>query len=81
MFFADFSAVLPESKGVGNANIADLRRKGGLTQEELAEDVGVSTWYVQSVERGVNFPSLPVLEKLKKALKSSWGSLFDGVEE
>ena len=62
-------------------NIAVLRRKGGLTQEELAEDVGVSTWYVQSVERGVNFPSLPVLEKLKKALKSSWGSLFDGVEE
>jgi transcriptional regulator with XRE-family HTH domain len=52
-----------------------------LTQEKLAEKAGISAWYVQSVERGVNFPSLPVLSKLKNALDCSWNRLLDGCDE
>ena len=43
--------------------------------------VGVSAWFIQAVERGVNFPSLPVLTKIKAAVECSWNRLFEGVED
>jgi transcriptional regulator with XRE-family HTH domain len=62
-------------------NVAKLRKASGLTQEKLAEKIGVSTWFVQMVEAGVNFPSLPKLSKLKTALDCSWNRLLDGCDE
>ena len=62
-------------------NVAAIRRKCGLTQERLAEMVEVSAWYIQSVERGMNFPSLPVLARFKTALKCSWNRLFSGIDD
>jgi transcriptional regulator with XRE-family HTH domain len=52
-----------------------------LTQEGLAELAEVSAWYIQSVERGMNFPSLPVLTKIKAALECSWNRLFNGIDD
>jgi DNA-binding XRE family transcriptional regulator len=57
-----------------------MRKKCGLTQESLAEKIGVSAWYVQAVERGVNFPSLPILSKFKHTLGCSWNRLLDGCD-
>ncbi|MEI8291904.1 MAG: helix-turn-helix transcriptional regulator [Verrucomicrobiota bacterium] len=62
-------------------NVAALRKKCGLTQEKLAEEIGVSAWYVQAVERGVNFPSLPILGKIKTILECSWNRLFEDCEK
>lgn len=47
------------------------KRRGELdiTQEELAEKVGVSRVYIGYVEQGRNTPSLEILEKIAKALK------------
>ena len=49
----------------------------GLTQEDLAEKVGVSRVYIGYVEQGRNTPSLEILEKIAKALKSRLADLIE----
>ena len=49
--------------------IKGFRHDQSLTQEELAEKVGVSRVYIGYVEQGRNTPSLDMLEKIAKALK------------
>lgn len=44
--------------------IREKRKAKGLTQEELAEKVGVSAGYVGQVERGELTPSLSVIAML-----------------
>jgi transcriptional regulator with XRE-family HTH domain len=39
-----------------------------MTQVELAKQIDVHPMYVSRIERGVQVPSLPLLEKLAKAL-------------
>lgn len=60
------------------SNIAKLRKAKGLTQERLAEKIKVSARYLQSVEAGEYFPSLPKLTLLTRELKCSWDELFGG---
>jgi len=59
----------------------NLRKKSGLTQEKLAEKLGVSARYIQSLEAGEYFPSLPKLVALKSILDCSWNRLLDGCDE
>ena len=49
--------------------IKKYRHEMDLTQENLAEKVGVSRVYIGYVEQGRNTPSLEILEKIAKALK------------
>ena len=49
--------------------IKKLRGELELTQEDLAEKVGVSRVYIGYVEQGRNTPSLEILEKIAKSLK------------
>jgi transcriptional regulator with XRE-family HTH domain len=51
-----------------------------LTQERVAEMVGASARYIQNLEAGDNFPTLPMLVQLKTALHCSWDELFDGCD-
>jgi transcriptional regulator with XRE-family HTH domain len=62
-------------------NIAALREQRKLTQEKLAEKTGVSARYIQSLEAGEYFPSLPKLVKLKSVLRCDWNEIFDGCEK
>jgi transcriptional regulator with XRE-family HTH domain len=62
-------------------NVATLRTCRNLTQEKLAEKVGLSARYIQSVEAGEYLPSLPTLARLKSALRCDWNELFDGCEK
>jgi transcriptional regulator with XRE-family HTH domain len=62
-------------------NIASLRGRRKLTQEKLAEKISTSARYVQSLEAGEYFPSLPTLVHLKSALRCNWEELFDGCEK
>ena len=59
-------------------NVTELRVNRKLTQEKLAEKVGVSSRYIQSVEAGEYFPSLPTLVRLRAALRCGWENLFAG---
>ncbi len=48
----------------------------GLTQETLAVDAGIDRTYVSRLERGLQNPTVAVLEKLARALSSNIEELF-----
>lgn len=60
------------------ANVAELRRRGGATQEALAERVGLSVRYLQSIEAGEYWPTLATLDRLRRALEAGWDELLPG---
>ncbi len=62
-------------------NVATLRARRDLTQEKLAEKTGVSARYIQNVEAGDNFPSLPTLARLRAVFRCDWNELFAGCEK
>jgi DNA-binding XRE family transcriptional regulator len=62
-------------------NIAALRARRAWTQEELAEKATLSVRYVQSLEAGEYFPTLPTLVRLRGALRCRWEELFEGCEQ
>ncbi|MCI0542000.1 MAG: helix-turn-helix domain-containing protein [Verrucomicrobiales bacterium] len=62
-------------------NVARLRSRRNLTQEELAEKIGVSSRYLRSVEAGEYYPSLTTLARLHAALRCDWNELFAGCEK
>jgi transcriptional regulator with XRE-family HTH domain len=56
--------------------LRQIRRQRKLTQEQLAEAVGISVVAVSNMERGVNGPSFETLEKLIEVLQVSADELF-----
>lgn len=60
------------------ALICEARRARGLTQAELAEEVGVTDKAVSKWERGLSFPDIALLEPLSETLGISIAELVDG---
>ncbi len=60
------NAKLPKILG---QKIAKRRIDVNLTQEELAEKVGISRVYMGYIEQGRNAPSLEVLQKIASTIK------------
>lgn len=59
------------------ARLQQLRKKQGLTQEDLADAIGVDHSYMGFVERGERNPTLDKISKLANALKVKLSDLFD----
>ena len=58
------------------------RKQSNLTQEQLAEKVGLSQNFLSNIERGKGFPSLETIINLANALCVSADSLlFDYIEK
>jgi transcriptional regulator with XRE-family HTH domain len=57
-------------------NIRRLRVACELSQEMLAVDAGIDRTYVSRLERGLENPTVAVLEKLARALSSNIEDLF-----
>lgn len=57
--------------------VRELRLDKGLTQEELAEKIGVSTNYVGMVERAERNTTLLKVFKIAKALDVKVSELFN----
>lgn len=55
------------------------RRELGLTQEQLAEQVGLSTSFIGFIERGEKAPSLDTMAKLADVLDMTLDYLVCGV--
>ena len=72
--------VCPLRKRFGR-NVARLRSRRNLAQEELAEKVGASPRYLRSVEAGEYYPSLPNAAGLRATLRCDWNELFAGCEK
>jgi len=56
--------------------IKKLRKDRGLLQVDLAVRVGISTGYIGSIEQGLRYPSLKVLQKIAKHLKTTLPELL-----
>lgn len=56
--------------------IRNVRKKQGLSQEDLAEKAGLHPTYVGGVERGERNPSLESILKIASALEVSPSQLF-----
>jgi len=56
--------------------IKELRKKRGLTQEDLAFAIGVDRSYMGFIERGERNPTLDKIGKIARALKVSLPELF-----
>lgn len=59
--------------------VQELRKQRGLTQEDLADLVGVDRSYMGFVERGERNPTLDKLVKIAKAFKITLSELFQSV--
>lgn len=57
--------------------LRQLRRQNNITQERLAEFIGVSVDLISNIERGINAPSFETLEKLAEILDVPIKELFD----
>ena len=58
------------------------REKAGVSQEELAEHVGVSVTSISNIERGANYPSFDNFIKILNYIKASPNMvMFDMVEQ
>ena len=57
-------------------NIRRLRVAHGLSQEALAVDAEIDRTYVSRLERGLENPSVAVLERLAKALAANIEEFF-----
>ncbi len=62
------------------ANLREIRRAKGLSQEKLAELCGLHRTYVGSVERAERNVSIDNIEKLANALQVKVRNLFEGGE-
>lgn len=58
-------------------NLRRLRVALGLSQEALAVDAEVDRTYVSRLERGIENPTVLVLERLAKALDANIAEFFD----
>lgn len=58
-----------------------LRKKAGLSQEQLALEAGVERNFVSLIERGVNQPTIRVIFKLANALQISPSEIVKAVEQ
>ncbi len=58
-------------------NLRKYRKECNLTQEQLAEKVGIHPTYVGKLESGKNNPSVKMLFKISRALKIKLSNVFD----
>lgn len=62
------------------AAVRAARRKSGLTQEALAERLGIATESLSAIERAVSAPSLETLVALVRELGLEYDVLLIGTE-
>ena len=62
-------------------NIAELRKKKGLTQEELAEKMSVTAQAVSKWERDASYPDVTALSELAKVLGVSVAAILEGEQD
>lgn len=56
--------------------IAELRKEKLISQEKLAEQVGLSRTYISEIENNKKQPNVKLAIKIAKVLGTSVGSIF-----
>lgn len=58
-------------------DLKKIRESQNVTQEELAEDVGLTRQAIGSYENGIHKPSVPVAKAIAKRLGFEWIKFFE----
>lgn len=61
-------------------NVAEARRRSGLSQVELSKRVPMCQQDVSRLERGLHCPRIETLLRFARALEVPLGNLLDGIE-
>lgn len=59
--------------------VAEVRKSQGVTQQELAEDTGMSVVAIAYIETGKRWARLGTLNKIAKSLRVNISELFKGL--
>ncbi|MGQ9498368.1 MAG: helix-turn-helix domain-containing protein [Desulfotomaculales bacterium] len=68
-----------DAKKVFGQNVRRLRKRRGISQEELADRAGLHRTYIGSVERGERNISLENIVAIARALDVSLAELVEGI--
>jgi transcriptional regulator with XRE-family HTH domain len=68
-------------KAIFGTNIKYYRKKQHLSQEQLAEKLGITTKHLSTIETGATFVSAELLEKFTRQLLVSASALFYSNDE
>lgn len=63
------------------ARVKELRKRKNLSQEKLAEEIGIDPKHLSRIEVGRSYPSINTLEKLASVLDVELKDLFDFAHE
>ena len=63
-------------KEIMRNKVYELRRKKGITQEELAQNIGVTRQTVIAIEKGNYTPSVLLAVKIASVFKKTVESIF-----
>ena len=58
-------------------SLKEVREKAGVTQEQLAEKIGVTRQSVGSYENGIVRPSVDVAKAIGEVLNFDWTLLYE----
>jgi len=59
--------------------VAVVRKSKGVTQQQLAESIGMSVVAIAYIETGKRWARLGTLNKIAKSLKINISELFEGI--
>lgn len=79
MSVVNIIVAMDELKKIGR-NIALLRKKQKLTQEDFANLAGMDRSYLSEIENGHKNPSVTTLLSISQALNVSVQTLLEGIE-
>jgi len=68
---------MKSTKELLGARIKELRKKGQISQEQLAEKIGIDPKHLSRIEVGRGYPSLETLESIAKALNVEMQVFFE----
>lgn len=57
-------------------DLRKVRRDRGMTQEQLANKVGVVRTTISNIECGLTLPSVPTAKAIAKALSIEWTEFY-----
>lgn len=68
---------MKSTKELLGARIKELRKKEQMSQEQLAEKIGIDPKHLSRIEVGKGYPSLETLDNLSKVLNVEMKDLFE----
>ena len=68
-------------KGDENLNLKEVRESKGLTQQQLADEIGKNRSLIAKIENGDTAPSVETAKAISRVLDIKWTIFFEQIGE